>query len=216
MSDKTMAIDINDFCGRNDPREWLCKPFEIKGRLAATDGKSAFLSNEEAQKGPPECSHVEKIERFLELAAEADFFPAPALTLPEKPICTQCAGRGTYSLKDCPECGGSGEATAETDYNTYDVQCRTCDREGKVDAKAGEGALNETCVACDGEGKCWSVEERMQIEGIPFDVHPGLVSRISGAPDLQIAAIKSDEISKAMAFKSSDGVGIIMGMRDKP
>lgn len=98
------SINIHDFVGRNDVRAWMNQPIQIAGKLAATDGKAVFLSNEPSDLPSPETNSIEKIEQFLESAASADFQPMPELKFPEMPDCIQCGGSGKHSLKDCPEC----------------------------------------------------------------------------------------------------------------
>lgn len=205
-----MKINLNDFIGRRDPRAWMREPIQIFGKLAATDGRTVFVSNEISHLPDPETTSTEKVERFLELAEAADFYPMPELIFPEMPLCVECKGAGKHSTKDCPECDGEGEAIAETAYHEYEVQCRTCGGDGKVDSDDPE----KDCTACDGKGKRWTDYDRMKVEGIPFDMNPNLMSRIAGVSDVQIAVIESEEISRSMAFKCPDGIGIIMGMRD--
>lgn len=203
------SINIHDFVGRNDVRAWMNQPIQIAGKLAATDGKAVFLSNEPSDLPSPETNSIEKIEQFLESAASADFQPMPELKFPEMPDCIQCGGSGKHSLKDCPECDGFGLAEAQTDYNTYEVECRTCSGHGKVDAKQA----GEDCGRCKGTGKRWTDSDRMKVEGIPCDMNPGLMSRIANVPGMQIAVIHNDATCAGLAFKCADGIGVIMGMR---
>lgn len=205
-----MRININDFVGKNDIRVWMREPIQVAGRLAATDGRAFFVSNESSDLPDPETTSIEKINKFFEMAEAADFHPMPELTFPEIPDCVQCKGSGKHSLKSCPECDGFGEAEAFTDYNSYEVPCRMCGGFGKLDSDQGE----EDCECCDGKGKRWTDNDRMKVEGIPFDMNPALMSRISGVSDMQIALIENTDISRAIAFKCPDGIGIIMGMRD--
>lgn len=207
-----MKINIHDFVGKTDPRVWMREPIQVAGKLAATDGRTVFISNESSDLPDPETTStsLEKINDFLDLAAEADFRPMPTLTFPEMPGCADCKGTGKHSTKDCPECDGEGEAIAETSYNEYEVQCRMCDGDGQVDSDEPEGE----CQHCSGKGKRWTDNDRMKVEGVPFDMNPALMSRIAGVHDVQIAVIDNDQISRAMAFKCADGIGVIMGMRD--
>lgn len=207
-----MSININDFIGKTDPRVWMRQPFQVAGKLVATDGRTMFASNEPSDLPDPETTSVDRIRLFFELAAKADFFQLPSLNFPEKPDCVECKGSGKHCLKTCPECDGFGEAEAQTDYNTYEVQCRTCDGFGKIDSDK----TDQDCEHCRGKGKRWTENDRMKVEGVPFDMNPELMSRIAGVPDVQIAVINNDQISRAMAFKCADGIGVIMGMRGQP
>ncbi|MDF0750331.1 hypothetical protein NLU14_08815 [Marinobacter sp. 71-i] len=207
-----MKININDFIGKSDPRVWMREPIQVAGKLAATDGRTVFSSNESSDLPSPETASLEKIEQFLDLAAAANFSPMPELTFPEMPDCADCKGAGKHSKKDCPECDGEGEAMAETAYHEYEVQCRMCDGDGQVDSDEPEG----DCQHCNGKGKRWTDNDRMKVEGIPFDMNPALMLRIADVPGMQIAPLESSEISRCIAFKCADGIGIIMGMRDKP
>jgi len=204
------SINIFDFVGKDDIRAWMREPIQIAGKLAATDGRTMFVSNKRSNLPDPETTSLERIENFLEIAAAADFYPIPELSFPEMPPCAECKGSGKHDLKTCPECDGFGDAEAETDYNTYDVEYKTCGGAGKVESGQPVGE----CQACGGKGKCWTEIDRMKVKGIPFDMNPNLMSRIAGVPDMQIAPLENTDISKSMAFKCADGIGIIMGMRD--
>lgn len=201
-------INIQDFVGKNDIRAWMHQPIQINGRLAATDGKSVFFTNEPSDLPDPETTAIEKIKQLLDMAADADFRPMPKLTFPEMPDCVRCGGSGKHSLKDCPECGGFGTAEAETDYNTYEVECRMCSGGGKIDSKKS----GQDCESCAGQGKRWTENDRMKVEGLPCDMNPGLMSRIADVEGIQIATIDNGEVY-GLAFKCADGLGIIMGMR---
>lgn len=205
-----MKINLNDFIGKSDPRAWMREPIQVAGKLAATDGRTVFLSDEASDLPDPETTSIEKIERFLDLAASANFQPMPELVFPEMPPCIDCKGLGKRSTKTCPECEGEGDVIAETAYNDYEVECRTCGGDGEVDSDYPE----KDCEACGGKGKRWTDNDRMKVEGVPFDMNPNLMSRIAGVSDMQIAVIESSDISRSIAFKCPDGIGIIMGMRD--
>ncbi|WP_375191842.1 hypothetical protein [Marinobacter sp.] len=202
------SISIQDFVGKNDIRVWMQEPIQIAGRLAATDGKSIFWSNLECDLPDPETTHIQRFEDFLDIASAAEFRPMPKLEFPDMTDCFRCGGSGKHSLKDCPECRGFGTAEAETDYNTYEVECRTCSGEGKVDCdNAGKD-----CELCGGSGKRWAEADRMKVDGIPCDMNPGLMSRIAHVPNIEIAAINVSN-SPGLAFRCADGIGIILGMR---
>lgn len=205
-----MRINLTDFVGKRDPRVWMREPIQVNGKLAATDGCTVFMSTESSDLPDPETTSVDKIKQFLDLAASADFRPMPELNVPEMPLCTECAGAGKHSKKDCPECDGEGEAEAETAYNTYFVECRTCGGDGTVDSDDPE----KDCEVCGGKGKRWTDNDRMKVEGVPFDMNPNLMSRIAGVSDMQIAVIESADTYRSIAFKCPDGIGVIMGMRD--
>jgi hypothetical protein len=203
-----MKININDFVGLTDVRVWMRQPIQIAGKLTATDGRSVFMSNKGSDLPDPETESLEKINVYLGLAEASGFYPMPKLNFPETPLCTECKGSGKHSTKDCPECDGLGTAEAETDYHTYQVECRTCYGDGKIDC----GQTDQDCECCGGKGKRWTKEDRMQVDGIPFDMNPELMSRIADVRGMHIALIKSDRIRSSIAFKCADGIGIIMGM----
>lgn len=205
-----MKINLNDFVGKRDPRAWMREPIQVLGKLAATDGRAMFISNTDSDLPSPETTSLERIERYLSIARSSDFYPAPEFIFPEMPRCIDCGGSGKRELQTCPECEGFGDVELHSDYNSYEVFCKMCEGSGKVESKDPEGE----CGHCGGKGKRWSENDRMQVEGIPFDMNPGLMSRIAGVSNLEIAKINSDEIGRAMAFRCPDGVGIIMGMRD--
>lgn len=214
MNQQARTVKVTDFIDPDDPRVWLTKPFAVFGKVAGTDGATAFLSNRDAAEAgvdePEIPGKLDKIEDYFRIAAESEFFDAPEVIFPEVRSCTDCKGSGRYAEQVCPECDGWGEAEAETDQNTYTVHCKTCDGKGSIAEKGSE----RECPFCKGEGKRWHEDDRMQIDGVPFDLNPGLISRIDGAKDLQIAVIKDDRLERCIAFKCEDGIGLIMGMRD--
>ena len=206
---ETGHIELSRFASKTDLREWMHEPFAYKGKLAASDGMAIFFSNIATDKKTPELVPVAKFDEFFALFEGLDFWPMPALQFPEMPNCEDCCGTGKSLFGECPECCGDGEVTAETDYNSYEVECRTCAGDGKIKDKISV----EPCFACDATGKTWTGNSTMKIEGVPFGLNPELMLRISDAEDLELAVLESKAVSQAIAFRCSEGCGIIMGMR---
>lgn len=110
-------IDLQQFCGADDFRPYLQKPFRRNGYVYATDGRILLRVDDDEQ-----YSTVEKVntERVFEKISAAVFVPAPSVNIPPKaPIsereCRDCDGRGTEH--DCPDCG---------------CECDTCDGTGRI------------------------------------------------------------------------------------
>ena len=79
-----------------------------------------------------------------EPSIKGEWVDLPPYKLPDKDLCYNCNGVGSINI--CPECCGNGYVDLETDYNTYECECKMCETKGEV---PGEDNI---CKICDGDG----------------------------------------------------------------
>lgn len=124
MADKgTKMIDLQQFCGKDETRPYLMKPFSVGDFTYATNGHIMVRVPKDPDIGPPSKSF--NPDRPLE-GVETATFVAPKFKLPSKPPadaeCEECDGRGYKH--DCPHC---------------ECQCRACAGTG---SQAEEGNVS--------------------------------------------------------------------------
>lgn len=122
------------FVGTDDHRAALLYPFEIKGKIYATDAHSmVFIDKKycdfdiENPFNPPNCEAVipmENMSKFLKI--EQSFFDQyktedEYIVTEKREACAECNGSGQVEWEyenhtkkdDCPECAGSGDGELE-------------------------------------------------------------------------------------------------------
>lgn len=117
-------IDLQQFCGKDETRPYLMKPFTFGDFSYATNGHIMVRVPKRAGVEPPSKSfNPEKPLEGLEQAS----FAAPKFKLPPQPSgdteCEACDGRGyEHNCPDCEcmcrACDGSGSAAVEGNYST--------------------------------------------------------------------------------------------------
>lgn len=122
-------------------------PIYVQGYRVFTNGVIMLVESFEG-----DASHIEvrpKLSDLLEKASE-QAYQQLSISWPEAETvyCTACSGSGR-GTELCPECNGEGEVNAETDYNTYEVTCKSCCGKGRSLAEDRK----KRCEACDGAGK---------------------------------------------------------------
>lgn len=117
-------IDLTPFCGVDETRPYLLKPFSVGDFTYATNGH--ILVRTPRRDDAPEQTKKGKWDGSLAGLEEASF-SAPVFTLPTQPPadaeCAECDGRGYEH--DCPDCectcracAGSGSAAVEGNHST--------------------------------------------------------------------------------------------------
>lgn len=110
-------LDLQPFCGTDETRFYLMKPFSREGFTYATDG--CIMVRVTLRPDVPDTDKPFNQNEPLNGVETATFF-RPAFELPPAPTakgeCTACDGRG-YD-HDCPDC---------------ECVCEICDGEGNVD-----------------------------------------------------------------------------------
>ncbi len=200
-------FDITKYCGVDDPRQFINKPFNLFNKTVATDGHILIcipLQDEYSELTNGKIK-PEFIEGWISQIEAAELQPAPPISLPKKHTCKDCDGEGKSSNEDCEECDGEGEVAASTDYNIYyDLQCKSCDGLGYIKIKG-----DKTCANCSGTGTQYDFSSTVQIFGYHFN--PKYIELIlENNPMVAIAKNEED-----LLFKFDDAVGVLRGMRVK-
>lgn len=139
----TEALDLQQFCGTDECRYYLMKPFSRDGFTWATDG--AILVRVALRPEIPEIEQKIAVSKPLE-GVETAAFVKPKFNLPLAPTeigdCPTCRGRGY--LHDCPDC---------------ECDCERCNATGTMDKEA----LISTKIG----GKFFSLKYVRQILALP-------------------------------------------------
>ncbi|HCH5589192.1 TPA: hypothetical protein NKZ51_004545 [Vibrio parahaemolyticus] len=196
-------------CDKSDPRVFLREPFNYGKYTYFTDGNVMVrIPKEEGHQELPEEkkeNYHNAINKFFASFKSASFKPLPAVPDITMQTCTDCGGSGKLTKKECPECEGFGEVEAQTEYNTYDVPCKTCDEVGYINVNGGD----HECENCDGTGQ----SPKFKLESMNLD--GGLISlkmahRIKSLPSLEIGKIGD----LFFGFKFEGGTGVAAGVQD--
>jgi hypothetical protein len=119
-----MMVDLHPFCGSDEIRPYLMKPFSFGDFSYATNGHILVrVPKREGVEPPDKKFNPDKPLADLEKAS----FTAPIFKLPPQPAadteCEACDGRGYEH--DCPHCectchacAGTGSQAAEGNYST--------------------------------------------------------------------------------------------------
>lgn len=205
---KTLNPD-NWIAGDVRSREELSKPIISGGHKFWTNG---YVMIAEATQEPENCSEDFKRARVAEIlvrrANEAGklTFKSESVDLSsiEKVRCRMCGGGGKHRMATCRECNGDGEVTAETDYNSYEVQCASCNGEGREHRNDAE---EQQCERCNGDGWHYPFNAHARVLGCPVD--PRFIKMICQIEDVQYTVG-----DKCLFWKSEaeQCFGVIMGL----
>lgn len=197
-------MNLNDFCCKDDYRDYLREPFSIGDRTIATDG-SVLISVPRCTDNEAIGSFKDAIKRLLNELQDQEFMPLPDVSMPDQSDCPGCKGTGHAKRTECPECEGEGEAIAETDHNEYEVLCKTCKGDGFVLSSVGDE--NEQCENCGGTGKIYDRYSHVKVNGVA--VQPKYLSLIKDEPGINVST--GDE-KRYLYFRAGYQEGIIMGI----
>jgi len=117
-------INIHNWtANEDDPRDYLRKPFELEGRLVATNGSAIISTELKGAKLPNAQEHIAKtLKKYFKQLQNSEL---------TKVDLHQCE-TGEFALeRDCKECDGEGELTFENAFNDYEVECKSCRGDGK-------------------------------------------------------------------------------------
>ncbi len=139
---------LKPFCGDEERHK---SPWRIGDYAYATNGIVAVrIPADDSVAEIPDCADgwlwfVESARKIDFLVEVNSFIDIPEFTLYVGDECSRCCGSGKTSK--CRECDGDGELELESDYNLYEVCCKSCDGSG---ARAGG---SDICHLCYGAGK---------------------------------------------------------------
>lgn len=198
-------IDLKPFCGRNDPREFLNKPWHENGATFATDGHIG-IRVDALQEGiePVDPKMAGRIEKMLNEALANTtpleiVFPADA----PKP-CGHCSGSGRINARTCDECDGGS-----FDHGSHSYDCKAC-VSGEIHTPASKDDANaESCWACDGHGTI-SRRVYLQAEGTTYCFQERYLRSIQGLPSARLFV--GGDNQKVARFDFDGGAGLLMPM----
>ena len=217
-----MQIDLKKFCRKSHYIETgtLIEPFSDNDYTYASDG-SIIIRVDKIQE-ITETKHSIKAKELFEnnkINGNEIWIDPPKFEVIEKD-CTECVGTGKILV--CEECNGTGSLEFSSDYNDYDVECKSCFGRDTTN-------LNEGCEDCDGTGKYKKYSNPVVKIPIRKDVAislpPGYrpvevvingiyLKMIQDLPNIKIALQGEAEIVK---LKFDGGIGLMMPMeREKP
>ena len=201
-------FNIKDFCGKDTRRSVMMAACEIDGMAYATDWYVGIRVKSELAGNPGSTAEglklYEKLPVMFSDAKQNAIHWFQLKGLPPLPKCSKCEGKTKDpQTHECPECGGDGKVDAETDFNTYEVECKTCDGDGEI---LGPGV----CKKCRGYGfEHFSKPVGCDVFGVRLNLE--LLHRIKDLPGLKIG-VHGPELT-AHYFSFDYGDGVIMPLR---
>lgn len=181
-------MNLNQFCGSHDDREWMHSPWRHGGKIYATDGHTMIVIPDDGRElpGEPNMNHeavMKSIAKFE--AACADFTLGAIPDLPPADLCGVCDGDGRAT--ECLDCDGEG--------------CDCCDG-GIVADESGN------CDCCHGTKEARS--QPVKIADVTFSRR--LLARLQSLPGCAALHVTGKE--KVSKFTFEGGYRFIMPMRD--
>lgn len=201
---------IEDFCaGADHYREHLCRPHAYHGKLYASNGHIAVCVP--ALEGEPDTqdSFGESIKKLFEAANfDAGMEPLPDYPAMELPNCEGCGGSGKRKpLEECRECRGEGFVEWDTDFHTYEADCKGCDGDGEVGIVGG---ADLTCERCSGSGTEHDVPVMFGATAINFR-YLKLMERLPGL----LVGLSEKVFPAVIPFKFDGGAGLVMPIKPR-
>jgi hypothetical protein len=105
----------------------------------------------------PEIKNPVKAHKIFEDTPEpaTGFVPMPTIEeIGETTVCPKC--KGDSDGGECPECDGEGNVTLETDYNSYECECKTCGGEGTGCKECNDMGYLEPTPKCVIDGSTYT------------------------------------------------------------
>lgn len=135
-------IDLKKFCRKSHYSGTLTEPFSDDNYTYAADGSVLIRIDKipEIIKVYPSIN-PEKILEENKVNGNEIWIDLPKFEIIER-NCSKC--KGTGKIIRCKECGGVGSLEFSSDYNDYDVECKSC---------LGKSIKDKKCEDCDGTGK---------------------------------------------------------------
>jgi len=200
-------MKLKDFCNPNHCSDYGRAPFNLDGRTIATDDYTLIcMPQQEGYESGERLSAAKGARYVLQLIEKQEgFFEFTPELNGLGPLCNKCDGVGRMMVLPCPECDDKGDVVVYTEYNEYQVVCKSCNGNGGGEYPFPEG--NRRCEHCHGEGV---ILPDFKIDGLYFSRK--YIRRITGGSNLKIA-INHQE--KMLFFKADDISGVIMAKTEK-
>ena len=133
-------IDLKKFCRKSHYTETLTEPFSDDNYTYAADGSILIRVDKipEIVESSPSINPKQILEEN-KIDGNEIWTDPPKFKIIEK-NCTECDGTGKIIV--CKECNGTGSLEFSSDYNDYDVECKSCyNKKSTIDKK---------CEDCEG------------------------------------------------------------------
>jgi hypothetical protein len=203
-------IDLQPFCGRDDPRVYLNSPWQEDGRAYATNGHIA-IEIEGLPDAPLRAVDPKMAGRIQKLLTQVEGNDVEvAITLPVEPAdtCRRCAGSGYAISEACNECDGDGWF----EHGTHEYECKACDSQGEHATPAtAETPGAKECDSCDGMGVLLTRYVELHANGTGYRFQERYLTLISRLPSARL--LVNGDNSAAARFEFSGGRGVVMPCR---
>ena len=196
-----MQTILNEFCVKNDVREYMMRPLRREGFIYATNGYVAIRVPDDASVDADSHDKMDKLPTAFNVDLDAcELSPMPAL--PELALCRACRGARVLYREACPSCDGNGSFN----IGNHDYDCKACYTRGTVEAESVE-ANKVTCDSCAGTGA--NGEQTMLIGASTYQLR--MVTMVSALPNCMIKMPHSE--NESLHFRFDGGVGILLSRR---
>jgi len=206
-------IDLEKFCRKSHYTGTLNEPFSDNDYTYASDG-SIIIRVDKIQEMTEKDTHSNKAKELFEknkINGNEIWTDLPKFEVIEK-NCTECVGTGKIII--CKECNSTGSLEFSSNYNDYDVECKSC---------FGKDIKDEKCEDCDGTGKYKEysnpvievpIRKDGNLEQIEIIINGKYLEMIQDLPNIKIALQGEKELIK---LKFDGGIGLPMPIeRGKP
>lgn len=211
-------LDITQFKAKDDPRAWLKRIIDVGGFLGACNGnyvvidtttKSKFYGFPKFEKfAPNSINLIDKLISIVKTPSNFKWQEMPSISNFTSKQCSDCNINGFTQKRDhvCRECNGEGAVTLESDYNTYEIECKNCGGDGY------EFSGWQKCPNCHGTKKDYNfVPISLESQSNPaWSLNAAYAFKFSTLNSVQIAW-RDDWGMYAVRFDG--GAAVIMPMR---
>ena len=184
------------FCDMFDTTGRLDKPFTDGGYDFYTDGHIVVRVKSTGEISR-ECPFDKSLMPYFSKKISDKSLPIPKVDI--KFIgCWTC--RGTEFTSVCKECSGEGEVTLDTNYNSYEFECKTCRGDGVT-----PGGV-DTCQWCAGSGEVIDDASNNDVEMLGNKFNVKLISKILALPNIKIFEEPVEPNMYKFVFDGGDGL----------
>lgn len=206
------GVSIKRYCGDVGGTGDFSRPVYHNDNTYITDGWLVIKTKGQFADAIPS-SDWDKPELIAKMIAlfptereEAEMHHAP-IKIDQTKVskCKICKGLGV--AKVCYECNGAGEVETETEYNTYEHECKTCHGNCVIPPKDKEEA--EKCSYCEGFGD--GVDEWLYPHPVrtgKVRISPDKIHKLSRLPMVAYAPHRHNLVH----FIFFGGEGVLLGI----
>ena len=206
-------IDLKKFCKKSNyfGTETLAEPFTEGDYIYAADGSILIRVDKipEITKTYPSIKAKQILEEN-KIDGNEIWLNLPKFEITER-NCGECKGTGKVLV--CKECNGTGSLEFSSDYNDYDVECKSC---------FGEDTVSQKCENCEGTGKNKEYSNPIvevpvikdgSLEQIKIIINGMYLEMIQDLPNIKMAM--QDNSLKPIKLKFDGGIGIVMPIENQ-